>query len=148
MEATDPEGTGSLPPRPRKGVRLQLPSFKWATDSGVAASVKEKKPLLESFIKEAEAKGEAELSAAGTTLRTAIEKGDRAEIGGAAKKAGDVTKKTKDSGLKKMGSEIGKISGNAGALIISQIFSGRGTTVKTDNQPRRPQSPIMTRGPA
>ena len=69
------------------GVRPQLPSFRWATDSGFAASVAEKKPLLESFIKEAEAKGEVEFFAAGTALKTAIEKGDRAEIGSAAKKA-------------------------------------------------------------
>ena len=105
------------------GVRPQLPSFRWATDDGVAASVEEKKPLVEQFIKEAEAKGEAELVAAGTALRTAIDKGDRAEIGSAAKKVGDLTKKAKDGGLKKMGGEIGRISGVAGQLV-SKVFSG------------------------
>ncbi len=105
------------------GVRPNMPSLRWATDSGFAASVAENKPLVESFIKEAEAKGEAELAAAGTALRAAIEKGDRAEIGGAAKKVGDLTKKTKDAGLKKMGGDIGRISGIAGQLI-SKVFSG------------------------
>src|SRR3990172_4216520 len=105
------------------GVRPQLPSFRWATDSGFAASVAKKKPLVESFIKEAEAKGEAELAAAGTSLRAAIEKGNRAEIGSAAKKVGDLTKKAKDAGLKRMGGEIGRISGVAGQLI-SKVFSG------------------------
>lgn len=105
------------------GVRPQLPSFRWATDSGVAASVEEKKPLLESFIKEAEAKGEAEFLAAGTALKAAIEKGDRAAIGSAAKKVADVTKKAKDGGLKKIGGELGRISGVADQFV-SKVFSG------------------------
>lgn len=105
------------------GARPQLPSFRWATDSGLTASVEEKKPLVDSFIKEAEAKGEADLLAAGTALKAAIEKGDRAAIGSAAKQVGDVTKKAKDGGLKKMGGEIGKISGDAGALV-NKVVSG------------------------
>ena len=105
------------------GVRPEMPKFRWATDAGVAASAAENKPAVEKIIKDAQAKGEADLLAAATALNAAIDKGDRAAIGGAAKKVADATKKAQDPRLKKLGGEVGKLGGTAGALV-GKVFSG------------------------
>ncbi|MBI4562561.1 MAG: putative sulfate exporter family transporter [Candidatus Rokubacteria bacterium] len=105
------------------GVRPEIPKFRWATDGGFAATVAEKKPAVEKLMKEAEAKGEAELLAAAGALKAAMDASDRAAIGGAAKKLGEAAKTVKDSGLKKKGGDIAKISGDAGA-VVGKVFSG------------------------
>src|SRR3989304_5730329 len=80
------------------GLRPGMPKFRWATGAGFAATVGENRP--------------------------AREKGDRAAIGGAAKKVGDAAKAAKDAGLKKTSADVGrKLSGDAGALV-GKVFSG------------------------
>lgn len=106
------------------GVRPEMPRFRWATDAGFAATVTETRPAVETLLKDAEAKGEADLLAAATAVKTAMDARDRAAIGSAARKLGDAAKAAKDAGLKKQGSDLGrKISGSAGALV-SRVFSG------------------------
>src|SRR3972149_143512 len=109
------------------GLRPEMPKFRWATDAGFAATVDENRPAVQKLAKDATAqgeadlagggtetrpavqklakdataKGEADLAAAATALSAAMDKGDRAAIGGAAKKVGDAAKAAKDAGLKK-----------------------------------------------
>ncbi len=103
--------------------RPDMPRFRWATDAGFAASVDEKRPAVEKLMKDAGAKGEADLLAAATALKVTVDKGDRAAIGSAARKVGDAAKKAQDAGLKKLGGDVGKLSGDAGAFL-SNVFSG------------------------
>jgi uncharacterized membrane protein YadS len=106
------------------GVRPDLPKFRWATDSGFAATVDEQKPALEKLMKDAEGKGETDLLGAATGLKAAIDKGDRAAIGAAAKKLDAAAKAAKDPGVKKLAGDISKrISGDAGA-VVGNVFSG------------------------
>jgi uncharacterized membrane protein YadS len=105
------------------GVRPVMPSFRWATDTGFAASVAERRPAIESLLKNAEAKGDRDLVAAATALKAAVEAGDRTAIGAAAKKLGEAAGKTQEAGLKKRGADIAKIGGDAGARV-GRVFSG------------------------
>jgi len=106
------------------GLRPEMPKFRWATDAGFAATVDENRPAVQKLAKDATAKGEADLAAAATALSAAMDKGDRAAIGGAAKKVGDAAKAAKDAGLKKTSADVGrKLSGDAGALV-GKVFSG------------------------
>jgi len=104
-------------------LRPDMPSFRWATDAGFAAAVEEKKPAVDKLMKDAEAKGEGDVLAAATALKAAVDKGERAAIGSAAKKVGDAAKAAKDAGVKKLGGEVGRLSGTAGQLV-SKVFSG------------------------
>ena len=106
------------------GVRPEMPKFRWATDAGFAAAVEEKRPAVEQLVKDAEAKGEKDVAAAAAALKAAVDKGDRAAIGGAAKQVGDAAKKAQDAGVKKVGADVGKLSGTAGALV-GKVFSGQ-----------------------
>ena len=105
------------------GLRPEMPKFRWATDSGFAATVAENKPAVEKLVKDAEAKNEKDLAAAAAALKAAMDTGDRAGIGSAARKLGDAAKKAQDAGLKKKAGDIGKISGDAGAYV-GRVFSG------------------------
>ncbi|MEK7445301.1 MAG: putative sulfate exporter family transporter, partial [candidate division NC10 bacterium] len=106
------------------GVRPDMPKFRWATDSGVAATVAEQKPAVDKLAKDAEAKGEKDLAGAAAVLAAAVGAGDRAAIGSAAKKLGEAAGKAKDAGLKKKGGDLGKkIAGDAGAYV-GKVFSG------------------------
>lgn len=106
------------------GVRPKLPSFKWETTGEFAATVEKAKPKVEKFIAEAQAKGETASAESATALKTALDTGDRAAIGGAAKKLGEDAKAAKDAGTKKKGEDLGKkLSGSAGALA-EKVFSG------------------------
>ena len=106
------------------GVRPEMPKFRWATDGGFAATSAEARPAVEKLAKDAGAKGEQDLGMAATALATAIGAGDRAAIGGAAKKLGEAAGKSKDASLKKKGGDLGKkIGGDAGAFV-GKVFSG------------------------
>ena len=105
------------------GVRPQMPIFKWATAGEFNATVSGSTVAVEKLIKDAESKGEQNLLVASTTLKTAIDTGDREAIRSAAKKLGDVAKKVEDPSLKKKGGDLGKkLSEGAGALA-SKVFS-------------------------
>src|SRR3990167_7060586 len=105
------------------GLRPEMPKFRWATDAGFAATVDEKKPAVDTLVKDAEAKGEKDVAAAAAALKAAVDKGDRAAIGSAAKKVGDAAKAAKDAGVKKLGADVGRLSGTAGQLV-GKVFSG------------------------
>src|SRR3990167_11546243 len=62
------------------GGRPDMPKFRWATDSGVAATVAEQKPAVDKLAKDAEAKGEKDLAGAAAVLAAAAGAGDRAAI--------------------------------------------------------------------
>src|SRR4029450_13311354 len=81
------------------GARPPLPRFSWATDGEFATTASENKPTVEKLIKEAEAKGEADLAASATALKTAMDGSDRRAIGDASKKFAAAAKKTKDKAL-------------------------------------------------
>jgi uncharacterized integral membrane protein (TIGR00698 family) len=104
------------------GVRPEVPKFKWATDGEVAAKVAEQRPAVDALVSDASTKGEKALAAAATSLRVAIEAGDRAKIGGAARDLGHVAKAAGDADLKKRAAGIGKTLGDSGALL-SRVFS-------------------------
>src|SRR3990172_1386815 len=79
------------------GLRPEMPKFRWATDAGFAATVDEKKPAVDTLVKDAEAKGEKDVAAAAAALKAA--------------------------GVKKLGADLGKLSGTAGQLV-GKVFSG------------------------
>jgi uncharacterized membrane protein YadS len=104
------------------GVRPELPSFKWATDAAVAAKVAEQRPAVDALVTDATAKGDAALAAAATSLRTAIDAGDRSRIGAAAKDLGKAAKKSGDAALAKRATAVGKALGDSGAFL-ARVFS-------------------------
>ncbi len=105
------------------GVRPQMPTFKWATESEFTATVAKSKPAVEKFIKDVEFKGDVKLLAAASALKSAIDVGDRVAIQSAAKKLGEVARTVEDPGLKKKGGDLSKkLSEGAGALA-SKVFS-------------------------
>ena len=106
------------------GVRPQLPRFSWATDGEVAATATENKPAVEALIKEAEAKGETELVASATALKTALDGSDRKTIGDASKKFAAAGKKAKDKGLQKKAAEIDKLVGGRAGASVGGVFGG------------------------
>ncbi len=99
------------------GLRPDMAKFRWATDGEYAATVAQKTPAVEALIKDAGAKGEKDLLAAATTLKAAIDAGDRAAIGSNAKKVGDAAKKATDATLTKQGADVATLSGDAGARL-------------------------------
>jgi len=104
------------------GVRPDVPKFRWATDSGFSATVTENRPAVEALARDAAAKGEAELAGASAALKAAMDTGDRAGVGGAAKKLADAAKKAQDAGLKRRAGDVAKpLAGDAGALLGSVL---------------------------
>jgi len=106
------------------GVRPKMPTFKWETTGEFAATVEKSKPKVEKFITDAQGKNETAVAESAIALKTALDSGDRAAIGSAAKKLGEDSKTATDEGIKKKGGDIGKkISDSAGALV-EKVFSG------------------------
>lgn len=106
------------------GFQVKMPNFKWTTAGEFSGRVAEMTPAVDSLLKAAGEKGEADLQAAATTLKGAMGTGDRGAIGDAAKKLGDAAKKAQDPGLKKTaGTVSGEIAGPAGQLP-GKVFSG------------------------
>ena len=106
------------------GVRPPLPRFSWATDGEFAATVSENKPTVEKLIKDAEAKGEADLAVSATALKTAMDGSDRKAIGDASKKFGAAAKKTKDKALQKKAADIDRAVGGRAGAVVGGVFSG------------------------
>ncbi len=90
------------------GLQVRLPGFKWTTGGEFSSLIAQKTPPLDGLIKGATDKGEADLLAAGTALKTAMGTQDRKAVGDAAKKLGDAGKKAQDSGLKSRADAISK----------------------------------------
>jgi uncharacterized membrane protein YadS len=106
------------------GVRPSLPRFSWATDGEFAATATENKPAVEKLIKEAETKGEADLAASGTALKTEIDGSDRKAIGDASKKFATAAKKARDKGLQKKAADIDRAVGGRAGAVVGGVFSG------------------------
>jgi len=105
------------------GLQVKMPSFKWTTGGEFSGLVAQMTPAVDSLVKSAGEKGEADLLAAATALKTAMGSGDRKAIGDAAKKLGDAGKKAQDAGLKKRADAISKeIAGPVGQLP-GKVFS-------------------------
>lgn len=104
------------------GVSVKTPTFKWTTDGNFLSLVRDKAAPVDALVRTAGEKGEAELVAAATALRTAMGTQDRKAIGDAAKNLGAV--KVQDTDLKKRAGTISKdIAGPAGQLS-GNVFSG------------------------
>jgi len=106
------------------GVRPEAPKFKWATDAAVASKAAEQRPAVEALLADATAKGAHDVATATAALQGALQSGDRARIGGAAKALGDVAKGTKDPGLKKKAAAVAKGLADASAYV-SGVFSAK-----------------------
>ena len=106
------------------GLRPEMPKFRWATDAGFAATAAEQKPAIEKIAKEAGGKGEADLAGAAVALKSAMDGGDRAAIGGAAKKLGEAAGKAKDAGLKKKAGDVAKTVGGDAGASLGTVFAG------------------------
>src|SRR5262249_57735082 len=106
------------------GVRPPLPRFSWATDGEFAATAWENKPAVEKLIKEAEAKGEADLAASAAALKTAMDGNDRKAIGDASKKFGAAAKTAKDKALQKKAVDIERVAGGRAGAAVSGVFRG------------------------
>jgi len=106
------------------GLRPVLPQFRWATDTGFAATVADNRGAVDKLVTDAAGKGEAELAATAGALKAAMATGDRAAIGSAARKLADAAKKAQDAGLKQRGADVSKdLARDAGALL-TRVFAG------------------------
>lgn len=54
------------------GVRPQMPTFKWATESEFTAAVAGSKPAVERFVKDVESKGDVKLFVAALALKSTM----------------------------------------------------------------------------
>src|SRR5262249_18912767 len=106
------------------GLRPPLPRFSWATDSEFAATVTENRLTVEKLIKDAEARGEADLAASAAALKTAMDTKDRKAIGEASKKFGAAAKKSKDKTLQKNAADIDRVVGGRAGAVVGGVFSG------------------------
>src|SRR5262249_59152093 len=106
------------------GLRPPLPRFSWTTDSEFAATVSENNPTVEKLIKNAEARGEADLAASAAALKTSMDASDRKAIGEASKKFGAAAKKTKDKTLQKNAADIDRVVGGRAGAVVGGVFSG------------------------
>jgi uncharacterized integral membrane protein (TIGR00698 family) len=106
------------------GVRPETPKLKWATGAAFASALVETKAAVDALPADAAALGEQALAAAATSLRTAVESGDRAKIAKAGRGVAEAAKTVKDVGLKKKGAGIGRRLGDAGASL-GGVFSAK-----------------------
>ncbi len=110
------------------GLKLTNVSFRWTTDGEFAAFAGEQIAAVDKLIKEAGDKGEADLAAQATALKTAMQSGNRKSVGDAVKKLNDAVKGAKDEGLKKkVPSLVRPINSEAGRLL-DKVFSGSNIT--------------------
>jgi uncharacterized membrane protein YadS len=103
------------------GVRPDAPRVKWATDSAVASAVAEKRPAVEAL---AAAAAEPALATAAASLLGALDGGERAAIGQAARRVADAGKAAKDGALKKRAADVGRALGDSGATFAG-VFSAK-----------------------
>jgi hypothetical protein len=104
------------------GARPPLPKYSWATYGEFAATVAENKPAVEKLIKEAEAKGEANIAASAAALAKTMDGGDRKAIGDASKKLAAAGKTAKDKGLQKKAADIDKAVGGRANAVVGGVF--------------------------
>src|SRR5262245_37384413 len=104
------------------GVRPSLPKYSWATDSEFAATVADNKPAVETMIKDAESKGEANLAASAATLAKDMAAADRKAIGDASKKLAAAAKTAKDKGLQKKAADIDKALSSKASAVVGTVF--------------------------
>src|SRR3989304_8167131 len=88
------------------GVQVRMPTFKWTTDAEFKTLITTTTPAVDGLVTSAAEKGEADLAAAATGLKTAMGTGERKAIGDAAKKLAAV--KPKDAGLEARGGGMSK----------------------------------------
>jgi uncharacterized integral membrane protein (TIGR00698 family) len=100
------------------GQSFKAPKFRWTTDAEFQGQVTAMAPVVESMIKQAEAKGETALQEQTQAFKAAMDAKDRKAIGAAAKKLDEAAKKAKDKDLKAKAGAISKdFSGQAGNLL-------------------------------
>lgn len=105
------------------GVRPTMPKFDWTTDGAFAATVASSKSGVEKLIADAETAGEANIAAAATVLKAAMDGGERSAIGTAAKDLSTAAKDAQDAGIKKSAGDIGKKIGDGAGATVSKVFA-------------------------
>ena len=104
------------------GLTFKTPGFKWMTDGGFQDVAAGNTAAVDKLAASATEKGEANLAAAATALKTVMGTGERKAIGDAAKKLGATA--AQDAGLKKSAEGLArKLSGPAG-MTLGKVFSG------------------------
>jgi len=104
-------------------IKVEMPTFRWVTDGAFASTVASSQPAVEKLIKEGEAKRETALVAAAQALKTALDSGDRAAIGTAAKKLGDSAKGAKDAGHVKSAGQVARTLNGQAQAVVGKVFS-------------------------
>ncbi len=106
------------------GLTVTMPKFKWTTDGEFSKYVTETGPAIDKLASVAAEKKDAALQADALALKTAMDAGDRAAVGSAAKKLAEAAKTAQDPDLKKKAEKLSKdVGGQAGALL-PKVFAG------------------------
>ena len=106
------------------GVTVKLPGFKWTTDGQFSGVVAQMAPMVDSLVKGAGEKNDADVLAAATALNTAMAGQDRKAVGDAAKKLAEVGKKSPDAGLKSKADAVTKELITPAGQLTGNVFSG------------------------
>jgi len=110
------------------GAFAKMPKFKWTMEGEFSSFTAKTAPAVEKLAGSADEKGETAVRDQAIALRAALETGDRKAIGEAGKKLEDISKESKDEGIKKKAGLIGKeVKGQAGNLS-GKVFSGENIT--------------------
>jgi uncharacterized membrane protein YadS len=105
------------------GLRPEIPSFRWATDGEFAAAATREAAAVESLAQDAQARGESQVAAAATGLKTALEVVDRGAIGSTARALSAAAKSAKDAGLKKRGEDLGRKLDVIAAASVNKVLA-------------------------
>jgi len=123
------------------GAFAKTPKFKWTTRGEFGTYIAKTGPAVEKLAKSADEKGETAIRDQALVLKAAMDSGERKAIGDAGKKLEDLSKESKDEGIKKKAGSIGKevksqagnLSGNvfSGANILQAVYIGLAFLVLT-----------------
>lgn len=106
------------------GLTIKLPKWSWMTDGEFQGKIADWSTKVESFAKDAEAKGEEALKNSAVTLKAALDAKDRKAIGDAGGKLEKAAKDAKDKDLKKKGEKLGKDIKSSAGNTIGKVLSG------------------------
>jgi uncharacterized membrane protein YadS len=95
------------------GVRPPMPGFKWNSDATFAQTATARSAAAQALVTEAQAKGEADVSAAAGAVTAALAATDRAATVTAAKQLADAGKKAKDAAIGKKAASLAKVGDDA-----------------------------------
>jgi uncharacterized integral membrane protein (TIGR00698 family) len=106
------------------GATIKFPSWRWMTDGAFMSKLPEWNSRVEALGKEAEKMDELGLKMGTATLKSALDKKDRANIAKIAGKTEKIASEVKDSGLKSKAERLTKEIKDSGANTFRKIFFG------------------------